>query len=137
MTGMAAAIKWSLRDGGPLLSNFQKCADICLGLNQARGARTDLMEALHEDRSCNRPGADCFGNFSHCRTTNEVGKRPVGTCRASFPEDGEQANITWECRTEAFMAAFDGFETVEEADLPKVIDVLNIASGGSDDYYPS
>ena len=33
-----------------------------------------------------------------------------------------------------FLAAFDGFEAVEEADLPKVIVVLHIACGGSDEF---
>ncbi len=34
----------------------------------------------------------------------------------------------------AFMTAFDGFEHVEESDLPKIIDTLHIADRSSDEF---
>ena len=33
-----------------------------------------------------------------------------------------------------FMAAFDGFEHVEESDLPKIIDILHIADATTDEF---
>ena len=36
-----------------------------------------------------------------------------------------------------FMAAFDGFEAVEEKDLPKVIDTLHIADATTDEFTES
>jgi len=35
---------------------------------------------------------------------------------------------------EKFMAAFDGFERVEETELPKIIDTLRIADATTDEF---
>jgi hypothetical protein len=36
--------------------------------------------------------------------------------------------------SEAFFAGFDGFDRVQESELPKVIDVLLVADGSTDEF---